>query len=421
MTQGLQSFYQSKVITKSFSRRFFEFSFGTIIAQALSLLLMPVVSRLYSPSEMGDYAIFVSLSTILSIVVNLRLDVPIVLASTEREAQGLLVLGQASALILSTTLFFAFLVARQFGFQSISTALGLMIAISIFASASVQSFANFYNRHQWYKKLALRNAGERFLVLGVGLVFGWLALTSVGLPLAQTLGFVASVIFFFVAGRISWPHFTFVELKTIFGRYSDFPRQNLLSAVLNVSSVYGAPLLFAAFFTKADLGSLNLATRLFDAPIYLIGYTFHSIYYRHVVDLGPAQRLRLFWRSLKLLAVAGTIPFLIVSLKGEWIFTHFFGAQWQLSGRLAFWLAPYTLLRLGFVSQMALLLVYRRLALDLGINLTQVIGQALGFFVGFLWYGSVEAAVAGICIAGGCVHLLSLMLIYGMLKRETQI
>ena len=407
------------MLAKSFRRRLFEFSFGTVIAQALSLLLMPVVSRLYSPDEMGEFAIYVSMSTILSIAANLRLDVPIVIAKTEDEALGLLALGQIAAAIFGVGLFAGLIAISSWrGLGFISPWLAFMIALSTYASATIQSFANFFNRHQWYKKLAARNAGERFLVLAGSIGLGWAGFRVYGLPVAQTVGLLASVIFFYLTAgsrRISRGR---AELWQTLKAYGDFPRKNILSTLLNASSVYGAPLLFAFFFSKAELGTLNLASRVFDAPIYLVGNTFQSIYYRHVVEVSPSVRLQLFWRSLKMLLIFGILPATIISWFGEPIFRAVFGEQWAQSGRLAIWLAPYTLLRLGFVSQMGLLLVHRRLSLDLGINSAQVAAQIAGFFLGYWLYGTVEMAVAGICVAGGLVHLLSLIFVHGMLKRE---
>jgi hypothetical protein len=66
---------------------------------------------------------------------------------------------------------------------------------------------------------------------------------------------------------------------------------------------------------------------------------------------------------------------------------------------------------------MAILLVHRKLAMDLVINAAQVGAQVLGFSLGYFLYGSLEAAVAGICICGGIVHVVGLILIHDMLKQ----
>ncbi|MGR7908328.1 oligosaccharide flippase family protein [Lysinibacillus capsici] len=53
---------------------------GTVLAQLIPILLSPVLTRLYSPDEFGILAVFISITSILTVFVNLRLDVAIMSA-----------------------------------------------------------------------------------------------------------------------------------------------------------------------------------------------------------------------------------------------------------------------------------------------------------------------------------------------------
>lgn len=58
---------------------------GTIIAQVIPILLSPILTRLYSPSEFGMLAVFLSITSILAVFANLRLDVAIMSASDQEK------------------------------------------------------------------------------------------------------------------------------------------------------------------------------------------------------------------------------------------------------------------------------------------------------------------------------------------------
>src|SRR3954464_573016 len=66
---------------------------GTAGAQALILLTAPLLTRLYSPAEMGRFGVLLAFVAFTSVVVNLRFDMAIVSARTDIEADGLLAIS----------------------------------------------------------------------------------------------------------------------------------------------------------------------------------------------------------------------------------------------------------------------------------------------------------------------------------------
>jgi len=85
MKNKIQSLFKSK-----FMVALLMVSGGSVIAQALNFAFQPIISRLYSVEEFGEYAVYASILTIASVVVSLAYDQAVVSAKDNDEAQQLM-------------------------------------------------------------------------------------------------------------------------------------------------------------------------------------------------------------------------------------------------------------------------------------------------------------------------------------------
>ena len=70
---------------KTFAQ-FFTLSFGSLFSLLINIIVLIVFSRVYSKEHFGDYAIFVSVASLLSILCTFRIEHLIVLKKTNKEA-----------------------------------------------------------------------------------------------------------------------------------------------------------------------------------------------------------------------------------------------------------------------------------------------------------------------------------------------
>ena len=66
---------------------------GTIISQTLMFLFIPILTRLYTPSEFGVYSLFFSVTAILGLVAGWKYDQAIMLPKSDKDAQALVYLS----------------------------------------------------------------------------------------------------------------------------------------------------------------------------------------------------------------------------------------------------------------------------------------------------------------------------------------
>ena len=63
---------------------------GTVLAQALGILAMPIITRLFAPDVFGLAAVFSSITAIIGVVACLRYEIAIMLPENHAEAVNIL-------------------------------------------------------------------------------------------------------------------------------------------------------------------------------------------------------------------------------------------------------------------------------------------------------------------------------------------
>ncbi|MCX6256295.1 MAG: oligosaccharide flippase family protein [Bacteroidia bacterium] len=87
-----------------FSKNVLTLLSGTAIAQAIPILISPVISRMYSPAEYGVYTAFFNILMIFGILANARYELAIVLPEKDEDAINLVAVGVFLSISLSLVL-----------------------------------------------------------------------------------------------------------------------------------------------------------------------------------------------------------------------------------------------------------------------------------------------------------------------------
>ena len=128
---------------------------GTGIAQLITILASPILTRIFSPEQYGIFALFISMITILSVFSTFRYEYAIVLPKSKRRAEELYFLCIFITILVSITFF---LIAFLFGtkiliflnFTSLNEYI-LLIPLSILLSGVTQTNDLWLNRNEEYK------------------------------------------------------------------------------------------------------------------------------------------------------------------------------------------------------------------------------------------------------------------------------
>src|SRR5688500_14561464 len=103
-----------KILPKGeFSKNVLTLLMGTGIAQIIPIAMAPVISRIYSPEDVGVFTVFLSISTIFSVIATARYELAIILPKSDEDAFTIVFLSLAINLIISSLLFIIVLFFNQ--------------------------------------------------------------------------------------------------------------------------------------------------------------------------------------------------------------------------------------------------------------------------------------------------------------------
>ena len=86
---------------------------GTALGQIITVLVSPVLTRIYTPDDFGLFAIYISIVSILGVVISLRFETAIMLPEDDDEAVDLVILSTGIAFGLSLLLLLVFMLFNQ--------------------------------------------------------------------------------------------------------------------------------------------------------------------------------------------------------------------------------------------------------------------------------------------------------------------
>jgi O-antigen/teichoic acid export membrane protein len=321
---------------------------GALGAQALPILIAPLLTRMCSPSEMGAFSVWLGVIAVAAIGATLRLETAMILDHSPEQQRACFGVVAWAAGITALVLTLAAIgaragglpAARQLSWFGVST-----LGIGTWLTAYLQTTLAYATSHGAFGKAATAKVwGAGAIALAqVGLLFAGLGDT--GLVAAQLIGLsagLAAATFLLAPPRAQATLLPDLEQRSYLMRHQAFWRFSLPSNLLN-GLVGQLPLfLISARHGVLAAGLFALTQRVLAAPISLLASSVLEVFKRQSVqDFQTIGNCRDTYRyTFKALALLGIGPSLLLFLFSPRLFAWVFGAEWRPAGELAQILAP---------------------------------------------------------------------------------
>jgi len=327
---------------------------GTAIAQAIPILVSPILSRIYSPDDFGVLALFMAISIVISMIATGRYELAIMLPEEKRDATNILALsviltGFTTIITLILVLVLKDFAANFFDDPGIENWL-FFIPLVVFFTGSYNAFNYWSTRHKTFKRNAASRISQSAFMVGTNLSVGFARYGAVGLVAGYIAGQVIATVV------LSWKTLkNYSDLTKDISRhlimenakkYRNFPKINTPHAFIGSLQDHGIVYVIMAFFNKAILGSYAFAFRLVTAPATLIGSSIYQVFYQKATRaLQDGQDIQaMVLRIYRNLFMIGLPIFAILFFWGPPIFGFVFGEDWVMAGEIARIISPWLFL-----------------------------------------------------------------------------
>ncbi len=402
---------------------------GGVAAKLVGLATIPVITRLYTPAQMGVFTTFVALVAILAPLATLRYLTVLPVPRRDATAANLLALNLCILLLVSIVLG---LTAASVGPRLLAAAsldalapYALLIAPAVALAALYETLSLWSVRHKAYRPLAVSQAGQAMLGSALKIGLGLAGLKPAGLLIGQLAQQGGGSLWLLGSGaralrthrrRIRWP--TMAKLAR---HFRDMPRYRLPSHLLMMASLQGPAIFAAQVFGMDTAGQLGLALTTMAVPITLLGTSTGNAYFAEISAIGrnePARVLAITRAVTRRLLVLAAPPTLALAVAGPWLFATVFGASWAPAGEFARLLSIYLMFQFVSSPLANALTLFRRQDLFFRMNAVRFALVAATFLVaaGSGWSAGRTVLVYAVLMA--LHYAISNRVIYGVIRHH---
>ena len=395
---------------------------GSVVGQAISLLLTPVLTRLYTPGAFGSLGVYSAVLMMLGVVASLGLELAIPICLADIEYANLLAL--CGIALTGTTTFVGLLCWLVPAHALTDISLGPLVSCRYLLPAGLVWLGGYYimvaaaTRAGAFREIAGTRISQGLsgplsqLLLGLlgagvpGLIIGYVIGQSSGtlLLLSRTIRRQRDLL-----RQITW-----AGIATVARRYAGFPLYASWARLLDMADGVALFGLFAALYSSDAVGFVFLSERVIMRPLTIVSTSLLQVFTGEAgraVSEDPAQLRRRFYQVVPRLFALAAAWILLGNLAATWAFPVFFGAAWagaipylralSLAGLLQAVLHPVstTLQMLEYQITAAAWQIGRLALVIAGVWLPWRAGVSV---IGTLWI------VSGV-EAGCCLLLLALM------------
>lgn len=316
---------------------------GTIFAQALSILISPILTRVFPPESYGMYAVYTSITNVLVVVSCLRYELSINLPKSDRDASNLFFLCLTIVIGMSLSCMVVLLLVGDILLKLLK-ALPLLsiiwlIPFSVFLSGTFLALNQWNTRSARFMRLSVSSIIASLVSSACFLGFGLAGHTgSMWMILASIAGTFTSTA---VLGMQIWRDDASVfkesisirRMKDGAQRYKKFLLYGTWAALLNTISWQMPAFIFAGFFSSAVVGYYALSYKMIKLPMQFVGGSIAKVFYQRASKAKNNNELTVLVENVfESLVAIGLLPFLMLSIIGKDAFAIVFGQQWSEAG-----------------------------------------------------------------------------------------
>jgi len=398
---------------------------GTLMAQALMFAFIPVLTRIYTPTEFGLYSLFFLISSMLGEVSSLRYEQAIMLPKSDRDAEALLFLSIIITIIVTVIVAIFIMLFYDFFleyFEGLSYLVSLL-PLSILILGLTQIFDAYSTREELYREIATIRAIESVTTISTQ----WTSraiLSWDGLIIGKLISnfFVLYQFFHSYIKKQSngLRYLTKRRLRANIKRHKSFPKYFAFSSLLNSFSQNIPVFLLTILFSPAIAGFYGLTARVMQVPILLISGSTKRVFYQ------KASRMYANGESITEIYLKTTIgliklfilPLFAILFFGEEIFTFIFSSEWATSGVIAQITIIWYLF--AFISSPTSM-IYNIFALQkvlLQLQIVSTIARGVSIYCGFYFFDSYIVSVVLFTVISIIHNILFIGYIYFKLKGK---
>lgn len=354
---------------------------GALIARFISMASIPILSRIYSPTDFGLLAAFTAVLTVAVPFTTLRYALAIPIVRSERAARGVVQLA-ALSLIATTIALTAICILTlslhgTLGGLPPNPTVYALLVLGFLLSGSYELLSNWSLRLRRYGELAAVAAKQTFTTALVKIGAGLLFRTPEGLIFGHVSGQAVGLVTLAASlrGGKRRPRLSSSRLRDLGKQLWQFPAFRLPSQFLLALSAQMPVLFVAQHYNLEAAGHFGLAMTVLTVTVSVVATSIGQAFFGEIASVFRTNRSRMVAVTLgvqaRLLVVGGAIALAFYFL-AQPVVVFALGSRWALTGTILSSLSPYVFMQITCSPIVKVMDLLRRQYIFLMINLVRI-------------------------------------------------
>jgi O-antigen/teichoic acid export membrane protein len=379
---------------------------GAGASQVITLLATPLLTRIYSPSNFGEFALFLSVISIFSPIVTGTYEQAVAWAKDQKEVEKLVLLSIIISFI-SCFLFALITLIAFAGFKDVMFAIGGMellfaIPLTVFATAILNVGLQWCIYLGEYIRISIGRILQSVVTLTLQIFFGYMSFGLFGLLYGLIIGTIISILCLIngkaapVKEVVKCFKDKFIELRVLARTKINYPRFMIPGQLFNTLSS-SIPVFILGFLYSTEVaGSYALAVRVLAVPMVLLGNPVGDFFKREARQryekFGNCQII--FVKAIIILLSGGSLIFIPIIFFGAEAFPIIFGSVWTEAGKIASILAIMAIFQATSTPLAATILLADLQRFDMLWQFSRVFFAVLSMFIGHYIFDDYIISIA---------------------------
>lgn len=378
-----------------FSRNVLTLMTGTTIAQAIPIAISPILTRIYTPEDFGVFALYMALSSILSVVATGRYEMAIMLPKKDEDAINIVVLSIVISFFVS---FILLIIVSVFNSQ-ITNLLGnpeisnwlYFIPVTVLLTGIYQSFNYWSNRKKQYKRLATSRVIQSSAASATNLGMGFGGFGTSGLVYGQLLGqsIAAGVLgkIIYKEDKNIFDKITKIKVLILAKKYIDYPKKSSIGAFFNTIAYQAEILFLSIFYSAYFLGLFYFVNKFINIPKQFLASSIWQVFLSNAGNEINSIFNTKYFKQKKIILYT-TLPIIYGIFIYSDLFVLIFSEKWRDA---TLFIAPLTIaMQINFVvASFSLFVIINKPNAEMIFNILLAIFKVLSIVISYLIWEDV--------------------------------
>lgn len=415
----------NSIINRLKSSNITKLTIGSIIAQAIAIIVSPMTTRLYTPEQLGTYTLLLTVVNLFAPIICAKFDMAIITEKEEKNIYAVMVLSFITTIIFSTIvtiLYIIYLVVIQ---QNLINYIGylIMIYFILILNGIANILMSYNNRNEEYETIS-KVYMIRAIIQNVGLIiFGVFKFSVIGMVLSQLLGCLFGIkkqAKNLIPNINKFKEIRKEDIKSVYTANKKLMIYTTPANLLNASSYSLLNFFINALYGEAIFGYYSLSYRMLGLPLSIISLNVSKVFFEKATKEESETKgfINNLKSTTKLMTVISIIIVISLITLSPFVFKIVFGQNWEIAGEYVQILAVMYGIRMIVTTVAPAILIAKKQSLEIKLQAIFLIALVGTYLVCKINQYSIEIFLLLICILYSIIYIAFYSVIYKLSKKN---